>query len=118
MPAAGKYRNLVTVQQRSAAKDSFGQQVLTWVDQFQVFASIEPLTARELVVGQAVNAEVSHKVCVLWRTELATPAPAAALRMVHVRPEGTRYLGIVGVLNISEARRQIELLCAEGANQG
>jgi SPP1 family predicted phage head-tail adaptor len=115
---AGKLNRRITLQQRSPAQDASGQQATTWTDLFTVWAGIEPLTARELLAGQAVNTEVSHKVTVRYRTELALPVPAAALRASYASAAGTRIFGIVGVLNIDERRAQIDLLASEGLNQG
>ena len=111
---AGALRKRVTFQTRSAAVDSFGQQVTTWTDAFTVWASIEPLSARELFAAQAVQSEVSHKVAVRYRAELANPVAVAAMRVVY----SGRWFNVQGALNIDERRRSIELLATEGLSNG
>ena len=78
---AGALRRRITFQTRDVSVDSFGQQVTTWADAFTVWASIEPLSARELFAAQAVQSEVSHKVTVRYRTELTNPVAVAAMQI-------------------------------------
>ena len=111
---AGNLRKRVTFQTRSAAVDSFGQQVTTWADAFTVWASIEPLSARELFAAQAIQSEVSHKVTVRYRAELTNPVAVAAIRVSYVG----RLFNVQGALNIDERRHSIELLATEGLTNG
>lgn len=111
---AGDLRHRVTLQQRSTAADSLGQQLTTWTDLFTVWAEIESLTARELLAAQAVQSEVSHRITVRYRAELANPIAVSPLRVVY---KG-RYFNIGGALNVDERNRTIELLAGEGLNNG
>ena len=111
---AGALKKRVTLQTRSPAVDSFGQQVTTWADAFTVWASIEPLSARELFAAQATQSTVSHKVTVRYRAEITNPVAVAAMRVVYAG----RQFNVQGALNIDESRRCIELLATEGLSNG
>ena len=111
---AGALRRRITFQTRDVSVDSFGQQLTTWTDAFTMWASIEPLSAREVFAAQAVQTEVSHRITVRYRTELANLTTDAAMRVVHAG----RLFDVHGMLNVDERRRTIELLATEGLSNG
>ena len=111
---AGRLRKSVRFQTRNPSVDSFGQQVTSWTDVFSTRASIEPLSAREQFAAQAVQSEISHRITVRYRTELANPTAVAAMRVVF----GTRVFNIVGALNIDERHAIVEISATEGLNDG
>jgi SPP1 family predicted phage head-tail adaptor len=94
--------------------DSYGQQVTSWSDAFTTWASIEALSARELFAAQAVQSEVSHRITVRYRTDLANPAATAAMRAIY----NGRIFNIQGATNVDERNRTIEILASEGLNNG
>lgn len=111
---AGNLRKRITFQQRTTTVDSYGQQTTTWTDLITVWASIEALSARELLAAQAVQSEVSHKITVRYRAEFANPVAVAAMRITY----NGRLFNIQGATNIDERNREIDLTCAEGLNNG
>jgi SPP1 family predicted phage head-tail adaptor len=111
---SGDLRKRVTLQRRDTTKDSYGQQVNTWADVATVWASIEGLSARELLAAQSVQSEVSHRITVRYRSELSDPKAVAAMRAVY----NGRLFDISGAMNLDERNRTVELLCAEGLNNG
>ncbi len=114
MQRPGNLRHNITIQQRGITTDSFGQQVTTWSDLITVWASIEALTAREILAAQAVQSQVSHKITLRYRPELSSPMAVAAMRVVY----SGRYFNISGAVNIDERNINIELLVSEGLNLG
>lgn len=112
--SAGRLRYTVVFQRRSATKDGFGQQLLAWVDAFTANAEVKPLAGRELEAAQQVVAEVSHKITVRYRAELADPKISAAMRVVF----RGRYFNIQASLNEDERNVFITLLTVEGMNDG
>lgn len=111
---AGLLRKRMAFQQRGSAVDSFGQQVTTWTDVFTVWCAIEPLSGRELLSAQAVQSEVSHKITVRFRPELANPSAAAALRGSY----NGRIFNVSAAINLDQRNRTIELQASEGLNNG
>ena len=102
-------RRRITVQSRATTIDSFGQQVITWIDMMTCWASIEPLTGKELMAAQAVSAELSHTVTVRYRTAIT-----AAMRVIY---QG-RVFNIQSATDPDTAHVALQLLCTEGLNQG
>lgn len=111
---AGKLCRRILFQRRDTPLDSYGQQVTSWSDAFTAWASIEALSARELFAAQAVQSEVTHKITVRYRAELANPAVVAAMRVVY----RGRIFNIQGATNVEERNRTVEIFVSEGVNNG
>lgn len=60
----GSLRHRVTVQQRTSppTRDSFGEPIQVWSNVAGVWASVEPLTGRELFQAQQVRADLTHRI--------------------------------------------------------
>ena len=106
---AGQLRRRVTIQQRSATQDEYGQPLNSWTDVTTVCAAIEPMSGRELLAAQAVNSEVSHNVTIRY-----IPGITAAMRLNY----GGRLFNIHSVLDENERHRMLTLQCSEGMNDG
>jgi SPP1 family predicted phage head-tail adaptor len=106
------------VQQRTTSQDTFGQQTIAWTDVIaSVPASITPLSGRELIAAQAINAEITHEIVVRYHPLLADPLKVAAMRLVYVNGTVTRYFNIQSAMNVDERNRQLTLMAVEGLNQ-
>ncbi|MFZ6755761.1 phage head closure protein [Undibacterium sp. Ji50W] len=110
----GSRRKRVTLQNRSATLDEFGQRLNTWVDVATVWAAIEPISGNERLHGLQVNSEISSKVETRYRPEFADPTVIDNWRLLY----GTRKLNIKATLNEDERNRLISFLCSEGLNDG
>lgn len=106
---SGTLNRQITLQQRVATVDTFGQRSLTWVDVAPTWAEIAPLTGRELEAAQAIHSEVSHQVTIRYR-----PGVTAAMRAVY---QG-RFFQIQAVLDTDTRHEQMLLMCSEGTNDG
>lgn len=106
---SGELNRRITIQQRATSTDSYGQQATTWADVLSCWAAIEPLDGRELLLAQAINAEVTHRLTVRYRTGIT-----AAMRATY---QG-RLFNIHAVLDPDTAHVALQLLCSEGLNQG
>lgn len=111
---AGTLRRRITIQQRSVTKDTFGGQSTSWSDLATVWAEITPLSARELLTAQAVNAEVTHSITVRYQAMFANPKTVAGYRAFYAG----RYFNIHGSMNQDERNRVIVLSASEGLNDG
>lgn len=58
----GDLRERVTVQIASGATNALGETTFTWSDSTAVWASVEGLSARELLLAGQQQTEVSHRV--------------------------------------------------------
>lgn len=117
---AGDLRRRIQFQQRVVTLDTSGQQIANWIDVLtNVPANIEPLSGRELIAAQAVNAEVSHRITVRYHPALANPVTTASMRVIYQAAAGvTRYFNLASAMNSDERNRTIEIMANEGLNQG
>lgn len=86
------------------SRDSFGEPAQEWAQVAQVWASVKPLSGRELWNAQQVQADVTHAVRMRWRQGVD---PKMELDL------NGRRLRILSVLNLEERNRTLELLCQE-----
>ena len=101
---AGKLRHVVTVQTASESADSFGEMIKTWGSNSTAWASVEPLSGRELLSAQQYYAEATHRVRLRHNSAVT---PSARFKF------GTRYLQINSVSDKNEKGAEIECICTE-----
>jgi len=108
---AYKLRHRVTVQELEVSIDSDnGSQVETWVNFAQNEpAEIYPLSGREFIAAQAIQAGISTRFVMRWRDDLTE-----SMRIVH---EG-KYYNIKSILPDPSLRRHLTILCDSGVNNG
>lgn len=101
---AGKLRHRVYLQSKSATRDSYGAEVVTWVTEKTVWAAIEPLFGREYFLAHQTQADVDYRIRIRYYDGL--------------RPDwrilfGTRIFEIKSVINMVERDREMILMCKE-----
>ena len=101
---AGKLRHPVTIQTAAETQDAFGEATQVWSSAITCWASIEPLSGRELLQGDQIIAECSHRVRLRHDTNVTTKA-----RLLF----GSRVLEIVSASDRAEKGAEMELLCKE-----
>jgi SPP1 family predicted phage head-tail adaptor len=104
---AGRLRKRLDLETPNTAKDSFGGTPLEpWAPITTMWGSVEPLSGRELLLAQQVQAEVTHRVRVRY---VATHVPTAVMRFTL----GARHFQILSGINVDERNRELELMCKE-----
>lgn len=111
---SGELNRRIRLQQRNAAQDSYGEQLLTWSDVTTLWAAIEPLAGRELELAQKVSSEVTHRISLRYQPQFTDTRTVASLRALY---KG-RIFNIQAAMNVDEANVVIHLLAAEGLNEG
>lgn len=112
---AGDMRHKIDIQQRSTTQDSFGGQSQTWTNVATgIWADIQPLSGREIMAAEAVQAEVSHTITIRYKASFDDPVAVAAMRAVY----GSRIFNISAKINVDERNRIIQLSANEGLNKG
>lgn len=108
---AGTLRHQVVIEAPHQAQDpESGSMVTTWVEWARVWASVEPLSARDFIAAQAVQSEVTARIVIRYR-----PGVTAAMRIDH----GGRLYNIHGVLpDTRSGREYLTLPVSEGVNDG
>ncbi len=100
---AGELRQRITIQDRTIARNSFGEEVETWVDLATVWGKVESLSGSEFVATAEAGATVTHQITIRRRGGL--------LPTMHVLYKD-RTFEITAVLE-DLAEQQVRLLCFE-----
>lgn len=103
---AGKLRHKVAFKSDTPTQDDFGQPIESWTTYMTVWAAIEPLEGRELLLAQQVSAEVTIRVRIRYDSG-NTVSPK------HRIIEGSRILEIVNVINPLGRNEKLILMCKE-----
>ena len=92
--AAGKLRHRILIEQYIALQDSNGEALqdpltgevmMDWTSLAEVWAAIEPLSAREFIAAQATQSKISARITIRHREDLD-----ASMRLIHMRSGGVR----------------------------
>jgi SPP1 family predicted phage head-tail adaptor len=100
---AGKLRHRLIFQEKAATVNSLGEP-LTWTTSFTVWGSVEPLSGREFFEAKQVQAQVSHRVRIRYRSGVAP-----SMRILY----GTRAFDIQEVIDTEERHAELVLMCQE-----
>ncbi len=103
---AGRLHDLVSLQENTPTRDAGGAPVDVWTDLLTapaIWADVEPLSGREFLEAARVNAEITHRIRVRYRSDLTE-----RMRIVL----GTRIFDILAVLEM-DRRRELHLMCRE-----
>lgn len=116
MDKIGRLDKRVTIQRRSATKDSYGQELNSWTTIAQVWAQVKPLGGKERMRNAAMVVEsiLTHTVTVRYSDTLMPPLEADAWRILY----GSRIFNISTSRDVEEDRRFIEFDCTEGSVNG
>ena len=97
-------RQRITIQDKEATRDSFGEEVINWVDWITVWAAVEPLTGREFLDAKMVTAEVTTRIRI---RHLEGMLPEK--RVVF----GLKFYDVKAVIHVKEKEREDHLMCQE-----
>jgi SPP1 family predicted phage head-tail adaptor len=109
--AAGNLRHRIELQRQSRVQDGeTGEETVTWVEAARLWASVEPLSAREFVASAAKQSQVTTRITIRYRSDID-----ATMRILH----RGRIFNIEGVLSDRESGLEyLTLPCSEGTNDG
>lgn len=107
---SGKLRHRVIIQSQGETQDAdTGAVAVVWNNVATVWASIEPISAREFVVSQSETAKVTTRITIRYRSDVT-----AKMRVYHQAKN--IYYNIEGVLFDKESGLEyITLPCSDGA---
>jgi len=106
---SGPLRHRVTFQNRVTTKDAFGQLTESWSDLFTVWASVEPISGRELLAAQQTLGEITHRIRTRYRDGIT-----AATRVLF----NGRIFDIESSINDKEKNAYLEIMAKEGTTIG
>ncbi len=106
---AGQYRERVTVYYSTPTTAADGQLIEVATKLFQPWASILPISGRELFQSSQTQATVTHRVQMWSDSYSRTITPKHWI----VRSDGTTRLNVVRVYDPKGRRKEMELECIE-----
>lgn len=107
---ASRARHVVQIQQPGETQDAIGGTVAGWSTLATAYAIIEPVSGREQLAQQRLEATHTHKVTIRYNAALMPPDVGCKMRLVF----GTRIFNIRAVRNVEELNQYLELSCEEG----
>ena len=106
----GRLRHSVTLQKKSVTRDAMGGEVVTWADQANVYAAIEPLRGQELMAAQQMQAKTGLRVRIDYRADIT-----AEWRVKF----GARIFALEAPpLDLMGRGVELHLMCSEGVLDG
>lgn len=111
MVHAGKLRHRVVIQSRTQTQDeNTGAVTIGWADFKTVWASIEPLSAREFIQSSAVQSDINSRIVIRYLEGVD-----ATMRILH----RDAIYNIRGVLSDKVSGLEyLTLPCASGVSEG
>ena len=106
---AGSLRHRVRIERHAEVVGAGGERTKTWNDSGTVWASVEPLSAKELQNAAQTKHAITHRVTI--RNRLPDHIGSAKARIVF----GVRVFQVVGATSKNERGIVTELLCEEMA---
>lgn len=101
---AGQLRQRITIKELTTTTDEYGQPLDTWTDVATTWTAIEPLQGREYFAADQVNAEVSTRIRIRYRTGIDR-----TMKIVY----GSAEFEILDVINPKFANVELQLMCKE-----
>lgn len=109
---AGLLTRRLALEEPVATQNATGEEIITWTLLSEVWATIEPIRGREALLAGAALAIMDTKIRIRW-----SPDVDVITEKWRARYRDTIY-NIVSVVHIRIGRREIELLCRSGSNEG
>lgn len=100
--SAGKLRHVIRIERNIPAVDSAGGRIDSWVAVARkIYASIEPLSARELIASRAEQSEVTARITIRARGGIEQ-----GMRAIHATKYGDVIYHIQGVVYDPESGQE------------
>lgn len=108
--AASRYRHYITLQTKIISIDTYGEEDITWNDEFNSFAEIKPVRGNEYYNAQQIQSSITHKItmryCTLNDGSRIKPSNS---RIIY----DDRIFNIQSIININERSIILEFMAIE-----
>ena len=101
---AGKLRHRVSLQELARNQSVTGEMIPSYAPYATVWASVEPLTGRELEFAQQITAETNYRVTIRYNSKVDVE---------HRVVFGDNTFEVTSVVNPDERNEQLFLMCKE-----
>lgn len=100
----GDLRHRVTIEEKTITRDTYGGEEITWSTVATCWAAVEPLQGREFLEGRRLEAEVSTRIRIRYRSGVVP-----GMRITW----GDHVYDIEAVIEHESKRRELRLMCRE-----
>lgn len=107
---SGKLRYLVAIEEQSSSKDTFGAPQELWSTVAQVYAGFETLSGQELFAAQKIDANVTHKITIRYRSGIVAKM---RVNWTDSREGRNRIFDILAPTDPDQGRQKLHLLAIE-----
>lgn len=104
MIAPGKLIHSVAIEKKVTQRDTYGAEIVTWVEVARAWASVEPLSGREYFQAQQMQASVDYRITMNYQ-----PGIVPTMRVKW----NDRGFNIRSVINTEERNIELILMCQE-----
>jgi SPP1 family predicted phage head-tail adaptor len=101
---AGKLRHRIVIQEKSVTRTASGAETVSWAEYDTLWASVEPLSGRELEMAKQLHDEISVRMWIRYRSGVAPEMRVSW---------DSRTFDVVSVLNTAERDIKMQLMCRE-----
>lgn len=114
----GKLNKRITLQNRSATLDDYGQELNSWSNVATIWANVKPISGREKLRSMAIESTLTHTIAIRYNVRFMPPTTVDAWRISYITPAGNRIFNITSARDVDEDRRYIIFDCTEGNEVG
>ena len=112
MTDRGKFNNRIAIDRPDASQNETGEEIISWHHVGTVWCDIKPLVGREALQAAAILAESDTLIRFFWTPGLSQMTPKWRLRRLNL------IYDIQGVAEVNMDKREIEVRCKSGTNEG
>lgn len=109
---AGKLNRRIWVDEPVTTQSASGEQVGTFEPFAEVWGSIEPIRGREALVNTVNLSQMDTRIRLRWTPQLDAMTTEWRLRYKEL------IYDIVSIAHVAMGRRELEVMCKSGTNQG
>ena len=101
----GEFKHLVSIETPTNSTDGGGGYTESWAQTYTAWCKIIPVKVEQDLRADESGEQITHRIQTWWQSGVTNK-----MRVVY----GSRTFNIVGVRNIDEENREMELLVVEG----
>lgn len=109
MMRAGMLTRRLTFQIKKETRNASGEVIVAWVDDCICWGSVTPIRGREYMAAQQMQAAVSHRVKIRYRTLSDGTKINPNCRISY----DSRYFNIQSVIDLNDSHVDLEIMATE-----
>lgn len=103
----GELRHRITFQEKSKQQNEYGEEIDSWVNVKTVWASVNPMSAKEFFAAEKTSSEVTHKIFMRYIPDLKITSD------MRIKFKDRTFELVGPPINYKEKNAELQLLCKE-----